>query len=254
MSEATPSNAARDLRECPDCGGHGWIMVPDKKGNPTQVQCQRCNGNGYMPVPGRTDNPTAASLGGDDSNSRVAALFVDPKGVYANLADVEVWDEARDARLYAGPWPVVAHPPCARWSNLAHIHKHRWPIGADDGCFEAALAAVRRWGGVLEHPAGSLAWAEYELPYPGRYGWASSLDDAGLVTEVDQGSYGHPARKRTWLYAVGVEPCPLDWRPARGYPVENMHTATGEAARTPIAFRDVLLNMARIVRAAELCA
>src|SRR6266542_1132660 len=49
----------------------------------------------------------------------VAALYVDPNGVYASLPDVEVWDEARDARLYAGPWPVVAHPPCARWCRLA---------------------------------------------------------------------------------------------------------------------------------------
>ena len=41
---------AASHRECPDCGGHGWIMVPDKKGNPTQIQCQRCNGNGYIAV------------------------------------------------------------------------------------------------------------------------------------------------------------------------------------------------------------
>ena len=30
----------------------------------------------------------------------VAALYVDGAGVYAGLEGVEVWDEARDARLY----------------------------------------------------------------------------------------------------------------------------------------------------------
>ena len=66
--------------------------------------------------------------------SRVAALYVDPHGVYANLPDVELWDETRDARSYDGPWPVVAHPPCARWCQLASVNETRWgtPIG-DDG-------------------------------------------------------------------------------------------------------------------------
>src|SRR5882724_1290668 len=53
----------------------------------------------------------------------VAALYVDPNGVYANLPGVEVWDEARDARQYAGPWPVVAHPPCASWSAWAGMRE-----------------------------------------------------------------------------------------------------------------------------------
>ena len=39
----------------------------------------------------------------------VAALYVEPDGPYAGLDGVEVWDEARDARTYAGPQPVVAH-------------------------------------------------------------------------------------------------------------------------------------------------
>ena len=38
----------------------------------------------------------------------VAALYVAKGGAYYGLPDVDPWDEARDARLYAGPWPVVA--------------------------------------------------------------------------------------------------------------------------------------------------
>lgn len=47
----------------------------------------------------------------------IAALFVQRGGVYFGLPDVDPWDEQRDARLYAGPLPVVAHPPCQRWGR-----------------------------------------------------------------------------------------------------------------------------------------
>ena len=47
----------------------------------------------------------------------IAALYVESRGVYAGLPDVDLWDRDRDARIYAGPWPVVAHPPGARWGR-----------------------------------------------------------------------------------------------------------------------------------------
>jgi hypothetical protein len=139
----------------------------------------------------------------------VAALYVDPNGAYAGLPDVEVWDEERDARLYAGPWPVVAHPPCNRWGQLARVNHSRWgtKLGEDGGCFKAALEAVRRFGGVLEHPAHSLAWRTFGLPRPRPGSWQQPFDDDGFVTEVSQVAYGHPARKRTWLYALRRRPC-----------------------------------------------
>lgn len=85
----------------------------------------------------------------------VSALYVEENGVYANLPDVDVWGISRDARKYAGPWPVVAHPPCERWGRYwsgGPSAKVRRELGDDGGCFSSALGAVRRWGGGLGTP------------------------------------------------------------------------------------------------------
>ena len=77
----------------------------------------------------------------------IAALFVQPKGCYAGLPEVDPWDEVRDARLYAGPHPVVAHPPCARWSRYwsgGPSARVRRTLGDDDGCFAAARCGRAR--------------------------------------------------------------------------------------------------------------
>jgi hypothetical protein len=42
----------------------------------------------------------------------VAALFVAAGGIYFGRDNVDAWDVTRDARLYAGTNPVLAHPPC----------------------------------------------------------------------------------------------------------------------------------------------
>src|SRR5215472_11710687 len=101
-----------------------------------------------------------------DTPTTIAALYVERGGVYWDLPGVDAWDEERDARLYAGPWPVVAHPPCQRWCLLAGLveHMYGYKRGDDGGTFAAALESVRRFGGVLEHPAYSAAWAEFDLP------------------------------------------------------------------------------------------
>lgn len=126
--------------------------------------------------------------------SRVAALYVDPNGVYSGLDGVDLWDEQRDARLYAGPWPVVAHPPCARWCQLASVNEARWGarIGDDGGCFAAALKAVERWGGVLEHPAYSIAWSRFGLPRPARYGWARNFERPATPPKSHRSRTGTP--------------------------------------------------------------
>jgi hypothetical protein len=179
----------------------------------------------------------------------IAALYVQTNGVYYGLPDVDPWDEARDARLYAGPWPVVAHPPCNRWSRLATFRRQR--DGQDGGCFAHALAAVRRFGGVLEHPAHSLAWSRFALMRPPERGWGRSLYDDGWVCAVDQRLYGHEARKPTWLYVHGIaDPPAMLWgkssRTSRT--IQSSYGGKVSAVRnsaTPEPFRDALLEMAR---------
>ncbi len=187
----------------------------------------------------------------------IAALYVETNGAYFGLKGVDPWDEQRDARLYDGPWPVVAHPPCGRWGMLASVNEARWGamIGDDNGCFEAALASVRKWGGVLEHPAYSLAWPHYGLPRPvSRGGWTSAMDDDGCSIEVSQSAYGHKARKRTWLYAVGTDLPELLTADPRGEHVIGAGVHSGQAMgrgrvseplKTPDEFRDVLVSIAR---------
>jgi hypothetical protein len=186
----------------------------------------------------------------------IAALFVATGGAYFGLTGVEPWDAARDARKYAGPYPVVAHPPCTRWCRLAGLVEARWGHrrGDDGGCFESALTAVRRFGGVLEHPAHTRAWKAYDIPTPPTTGGWIACIDGGWTCQVEQGNYGHPCRKATWLYAYGLVPPTLIWGPSTATQwighMKNRSTtalprATPEVAMsTPAAFRDLLLSIA----------
>lgn len=193
---------------------------------------------------------------------KIAALFVSPRGPYWNRADIDAWDEKRDARLYAGPYPVVAHPPCFLWVNLAAVNWQRYqrqlpawyPGGSDDGCFASALAAVRKWGGVLEHPAFTHAWVRHNLPRPPTTGWGrvSAVSAREWVCEIWQSAYGHRARKRTWLFFAGDQPpFDLDWRREPGtaqvgwFDRIKPTLSKAEAIKSPAAFADALINLAR---------
>ena len=148
----------------------------------------------------------------------IAALFVAKGGCYFGLPDVDPWDEARDARLYVGSDPVIAHPPCQRWGRYWHggpSARVRQTKGDDGGCFDSAIRSVRRVGGVLEHPEASAAWAAFGLFAPPKLGgWIHAGDWKGWTCCVEQGHYGHRARKATWLYAVGVNLPDLTWGPS----------------------------------------
>jgi hypothetical protein len=192
---------------------------------------------------------------------RVAALFVQKGGTYFGMPDVDPWDVERDATKYAGPLPVVAHPPCSRWCQLASVNEKRYghKVGDDGGLFEFALAAVRRWGGVLEHPAETIAWRSFGLRTTHRAGgWLPTRDD-GWVCQVEQGHYGCRARKATWLYAHGVRALPaFAWGRATPTATVSYMTNHGggdlprlskrEASRTPPAFARMLVELAATAR------
>ena len=129
---------------------------------------------------------------------RVAVLFAREDSHYKTLEGVEVYDAARDARNYDGPWPVVAHPPCRAWATLRH---HALPRPDERNLARLAVALVREFGGVLEHPHRTTLWEAQRLPTVGqRDGFG------GFTLVIDQNWWGHRAQKRTRLYVVGCEP------------------------------------------------
>lgn len=103
------------------------------------------------------------------------------------------------------------------------------------------------------------------FPPPRAGGWQrESLFGAGWTCCVEQGHYGHPGRKPTWLYVVGAEPTPLIWGKSaatgkvdlgfhsteerrkavrRGVGVEQF--CKRKRAATPPAFAELLLDLAR---------
>lgn len=193
----------------------------------------------------------------------IAALYIDLRGPYPTMPGVECWGlPDRDARLYDGPWPLVAHPPCGPWGQLRHLYR-----GQEHDCAPIAVAQVRRWCGVVEHPEHSRVWDSERLPYPGEFPdqWG------GYSLAIDQVEWGHVARKRTWLYLVGVPHSALDEPPfparapthwvsgarkprygAGGAVPRGIKVCSAQQRRrTPLPFAEYLVRLAEATRRAR---
>ena len=190
-------------------------------------------------------------------NSQVAVLYARADSNYRALDGTDVWDAERDARRWPGGVPVVAHPPCRAWGNLRAFAK---PREDEKALALHAVECVRRWGGVLEHPAGSTLWAAAGLPKPGE-----GVDQwGGWTLAAPQLWWGHRAEKRTWFYVVGADLRQLPQIPfsmalptryvvaktgrRKGMPgwMPDMNTAEREA--TPPALAAWLVEAARVCR------
>lgn len=118
---------------------------------------------------------------------RVAVLWCEPRSNYWELLQrCEVYTERKNARTYAGPFPVICHPPCGPWGKYkANCHHSK-----EDGIL--AMQFVHQWGGIVEHPVGSSLFREHGT--------------TGRIEQVNQGDFGHKALKPTLLYIVEARP------------------------------------------------
>lgn len=165
---------------------------------------------------------------------KTVVLFCQEKSIYKTLkgrnrvALCDVYDKNRDALTYSGRAAAIHHPPCRLWSRLREFST------ADHYEKYFAIWSVRKVqsdGGVLEHPMGSLLFKVMNLPKPGE------SDEYGFTLELDQYHFGHPYRKRTWLYIVGL---PVDhWALTyKKIPGEPKYQMSGESDAVPRYFRD----------------
>lgn len=166
---------------------------------------------------------------------RVAVLFAKVNSPYLAFELADVYDEKRNALTFPGGLPVVAHPPCRAWGKLRHLSRHQ---SSERLLAHFAVSAVRRNGGVLEHPAHSTLWPAAGLPRPG-------VRDSfgGITIPIMQSWFGHRAPKATWLYMVGGEiPVPAF---DLGYPTGRIEfMGRAERERTPLELATWLLDLA----------
>jgi len=128
----------------------------------------------------------------------VAVLFARKDSIYKSIPGVDVWDAVRDATLWPGGCPVVAHPPCRAWGQLRALAK---PRPGEKQLAIYAVEQVRIFGGVLEHPKNSTLWPMAGLPRPG-----ARDEFGGWTLPIYQRWWGHRAEKPTLLYIVGCAP------------------------------------------------
>lgn len=181
----------------------------------------------------------------------VSILFARQDSIYKALPGCDVWDIDRDARTFDGPGPVVAHPPCRAWGRLRAFANPR-PDERNLG--RLAVALVREFGGVLEHPAGSTLWAAQKMPLPGRRD-----QFGGWTLQAPQKWWGHKAEKETWFYVVGCEPGDIPALPivlgeashviqSRKRQDHRPHVSKAEREHTPIELAKWLVELARRCR------
>jgi hypothetical protein len=174
----------------------------------------------------------ARSRGEIGQKYKVAVLCVAGRSVYPDLA-VECYDIQRDARTFKGGMPVVAHPPCGPWGKLSPFCTKQ---DATLGPF--CVEQVRKYGGVLEHPAYSRLWDVCDIPRPGV--WSDAWGGRSYLTSLS--AFGARVRKLTWLYVVGASPGTFPRPELTEATVQNLSSSARQL--TPIRMAHFLCDLA----------
>lgn len=148
----------------------------------------------------------------------ITVLCALENSIYHAIPNLDVYDKKRDSYTYDGTNKIVAHPPCAQWSKLRSF--------ANEDKKEKELAffcleKIQKYGGILEHPHGSLFFKE-----------------AGIkpTIVVNQSWFGFPAEKKTSLYFYDCLPLPLpEFRPMPHRLVTNMNKIHRSITTLPFA-------------------
>jgi hypothetical protein len=169
-------------------------------------------------------------------------LCVAKNSAYVGMPGLELFDQARDARTFAGGMPLIAHPPCRAWS--AHCAHQAKPEPGEKELGLWCAEQVKQMGGVLEQPAHSRLWDAAKLPKPG---WTHSADVWSM--EVWQAWWGYPMRKATWLFFSGISPLsvktPLQLHPHGCDRRREQLMSKKERSATTPAFARWLVDVAR---------
>ena len=128
----------------------------------------------------------------------IPVLFTQENSNYNKIKIFDCYDIKRDALSFNGRIPLIAHPPCRKFSKLRGLSTA--PLSEKKLAF-FALAKVRQFGGILEHPRSSTLWKD------GNFNLDGSVDSyGGFLRSVDLSWFGFPARKKTMLYFCGITP------------------------------------------------
>lgn len=128
---------------------------------------------------------------------KIPVLFTQKNSNYNLDQKFDCYDIERNALTCSSRSAAIYHPPCRSWGRLRGL-AHRIPV--EHWLAVWSVIRCRKFGGVIEHPAGSTLWKLMKLPLPG-----SGYDNyGGWSMSINQSWFGFKATKNTWLYIVGI--------------------------------------------------